>query len=165
MAITEIACERCRLRLPAAADASSITRHANDHDIWINLRDRFPHPFTETNALEYAAHVASQPTQLAFWIDVDGAAVGGISLMPGEDVERTSTEIMTDALRGMTTYALRELGFSRVFALPFAHNSGSIRILEKVGYVREAYMRRSVIKEGRIGDQYMYGAYDDTWNG
>src|SRR4051812_13748234 len=44
---------RCVLRPLVAEDAASIARHANDHDVWVNLRDRFPHPYAEKDLLEY----------------------------------------------------------------------------------------------------------------
>jgi RimJ/RimL family protein N-acetyltransferase len=154
-----------------------MARHANDRDIWLNLRDRFPHPYHEAHATAYIAHLATLPQQRTWAIDVGGEAVGSISLMPLEDVERTSTEIgywlgrahwgkgiMTGAVRALTRHALRGGQFTRVFALPFATNASSIRVLEKAGFVREGEMRRSCIKDGRILGQYMYGAYDDTWS-
>jgi [ribosomal protein S5]-alanine N-acetyltransferase len=114
--------------------------------------------------------------QTTFAIVVDGEAAGSISLVPGTDVERISAEIgywigkavwgrgvMTDAVRATTTYAFDALQLNRVFAVPFADNLASARVLEKAGYTREGSMRRSVIKDGRIRDQLMLAAYDDTW--
>jgi RimJ/RimL family protein N-acetyltransferase len=46
-----------------------------------------------------------------------------------------------------------------VFALPFAHNAASCRVLEKAGYVVEARLRRSAIKDGIVVDQYQYAWY------
>jgi ribosomal-protein-alanine N-acetyltransferase len=168
--------KRCILRPLVAEDAASIARHANDRDVWINLRDRFPHPYAEKDLIEYVERQDLLPRVLNLGIEVDGAAIGSITLMPGVDVERVSSEIgywigkehwgrgiMTDALRAMTTYGFRDLGFHRIYAMAFARNKPSLRILEKAGYVKEGFSRRSYIKEGEIGDQCLYGAYDDTW--
>jgi RimJ/RimL family protein N-acetyltransferase len=62
-----------------------------------------------------------------------------------------------------TTYAFGPLGLRRVFAVPFARNAASQRVLEKAGYVREGTMRRSAIKDGELLDQELYAAYDDRW--
>jgi RimJ/RimL family protein N-acetyltransferase len=43
-----------------------------------------------------------------------------------------------------------------MFALPFAWNQGSCRVLEKAGYVLEGRLRRSAIKDGQIIDQMQY---------
>ena len=169
----------CRLRPFAPGDAGSIARHANDRDVWLNLRDLFPHPYTPAHAEAYIAHFGPQDPPTAFAIVVggaDGAAVGSVSLRPGHDVERLSAEvgywlgraywgrgIVTDAVRGVTGYALHVLGMHRVFAVPFAPNAASHRVLEKAGYAREGVMRRSAVKDGKVLDQVLYAACDDRW--
>ena len=45
---------------------------------------------------------------------------------------------------------------TRVFALVFASNIASCRVLEKAGFVLEARLRRSAIKAGRIVDECQY---------
>ena len=85
------------------------------------------------------------------------------------DVERVSAEIgywlgeacwgrgvCTEALAAVTAYALDTYGLTRVFAVPFAHNAASCRVLEKAGYTMEGRLRRSAIKDGRICDQLLY---------
>jgi ribosomal-protein-alanine N-acetyltransferase len=159
----------CRVRTFVPEDASSLARNGNNRSIWLNLRDRFPHPYTEKHAAWYIDFIQTKPGYPSFAIEVDGQAVGGVSLRPGEDVERIGAEIgywlgepywgrgvMTDAVRLTTDYAFRELKLERVFAVPFVSNAASCRVLEKVGYVREGTMRRSAIKDGQILDQFLY---------
>jgi [ribosomal protein S5]-alanine N-acetyltransferase len=67
--------------------------------------------------------------------------------------------IATEVVRAVTLYGFDQLGLHRIFAVPFAHNQGSIRVLEKAGYVREGVMRRSAIKDGEIIDQILFAAY------
>ena len=108
--------------------------------------------------------------------DLDYEAVGGLTLVPGHDIERVSVEIgywlgralwgrgiVTDAVRAATGHAFAALDARRVFAVPFADNVASHRVLEKAGYVREGTMRRSAIKDGVLHDQQLYAAYDDRW--
>lgn len=170
----EITCRSCLLRPFELADAGSLARHANDRGVWQNLRDRFPHPYTEADAVAYIEQLGSRPVQTSFAIEVDRQVIGSISLMPGQDIARQTAEvgywigrefwgrgIMTDAVRAITQYAFDVLGLVRVFAVPFMTSTPSIRVLEKAGYVREGLMRRSAVKEGRILDQYLYAAYRD----
>jgi len=170
----KIDCPTCLLRPLELADAESLARHANDRAVWRNLRDRFPHPYSETDAVDWIQHVRLRPVQASFGIDVNGQAIGSISLMLGEDIARRTAEvgywlgrefwgrgIMVDALRETTQYAFAELDLTRVFAVPFVTTTRSSRVLEKAGYVREGIMRRSAVKEGMILDQFLYAAYSD----
>src|SRR4029079_16654406 len=86
-------CTRCLLRPLTPADAPSLAAHANDRSIWLNLRDRFPHPYHLSDAEQYIAGVMNQQVQTSFGIIVEGQAAGSISLMLREDVERISAEI------------------------------------------------------------------------
>lgn len=169
----EIDCGLCRLRPWRVGDEGSLARHADDRAIWVNMRDRFPHPYTEADAVGWIA-IASRrtpPTNLA--IDIHGEAVGGIGLMLHDDVERVSAEIgywlgrafwgrgvTSAALRAMTAYAFETFGLTRVFAVPFARNDASARVLEKAGYRREGVMRRSAVKDGEVLDQLLYAVTD-----
>ena len=56
----------------------------------------------------------------------------------------------------VTRHAVEHHGLTRLFALPFAYNVASCRVLEKAGYVLEARLRRSAIKDGVIVDQFQY---------
>ena len=171
----EIQCATCLLRPLVPADAAAIARHANDRDIWLNLRDLFPHPYSERDAEEYIASASARPVQSSFGIIVDDEPAGNVSLRPGTDIERQSAEIgywlgrafwgrgvMTEAVRAATLYAFEHLRMHRVFAVPFAHNSASSRVLEKAGYVLEGVMRRSAVKDGQVLDQLLYAACDDV---
>jgi RimJ/RimL family protein N-acetyltransferase len=104
-----------------------------------------------------------------FAIAVNDEAVGGIGFVLRGDVERVSAEIgywlaepfwkrgiATEALVAVTAYAIETHNLTRVFALPFAWNTASCRVLEKAGYVLEARLRRSAIKDGKITDQMQY---------
>lgn len=156
----------------SSGDLASLVRHADNWNVWINLRDRFPHPYSEQNGSQFLGHVAKLAPVTVWAIEVDGEAAGGIGLEMLNDVDRMSAEIgywlgeafwnrgvMSEAVRAFTEEAFRRFDITRIFALPFAHNHGSIRVLEKAGYVLEGRMPQSAIKNGEIRDQAMYGAY------
>jgi [ribosomal protein S5]-alanine N-acetyltransferase len=67
--------------------------------------------------------------------------------------------VMTDAVRGVTAEAFGRFDLTRIFALPFADNPGSIRVLQKAGYWLEGRLPQSAIKNGQLRDQLMFGAY------
>jgi RimJ/RimL family protein N-acetyltransferase len=166
---------KCRVRDLVPADAESIARHVNDRRVWLNLRDRVPHPYTLEDAERFLATACVVVPRTAFAIEVDGAAVGCIALERHGDIERISAEIgywlgvaywgrgiATDAVRAITRYALDGFGLCRVYALPFAHNVASCRVLEKAGYQCEGRLRRSVIKNGEVLDQLLYAFVDEA---
>jgi ribosomal-protein-alanine N-acetyltransferase len=165
----QIDCGICKVRSWKLEDAEAIVRHANNRKIWLNLRDRFPYPYSHRDAETYLKHVVLMQREINFAIDLAGEAVGGVGFVPGTDVERHSAEIgywlgesvwgrgiATAALKGSTRYAIKAYGLWRVFAVPFSENVASIRVLEKAGFVREGLMRRSAVKDGRILDQVLY---------
>jgi ribosomal-protein-alanine N-acetyltransferase len=63
---------------------------------------------------------------------------------------------VTDALAAMTKYAIATHALTRIYAVPFASNAASCRVLEKAGYVLEARLHRSAIKNGAVTDQMQY---------
>ena len=154
---------------------TSLVQHANNRKIWLNLRDRFPHPYTKADGAAFLRTVHGMNPETFFAIVVGEAAVGGIGYVLRPDVERVSAEmgywlgeafwgqgIATDAVLGVTRYAIAQHGLTRVFALPFAHNGSSCRVLEKAGYVLEARLPRSAVKDGIIQDQCQYAYYAPT---
>ena len=161
--------EHCELRPFTAADAPSFARYANDLTVWRNLRDVFPHPYTLEHAVAFLEHVATRPPGCHMAIVIGGEAVGSIGLKLGTDVERVSAElgywlgapfrgrgVMTEAIRAFTDDAFDRFELTRIFALPFAHNAASCRVLEKAGFTLEGVLRWSAIKEGQNIDQRQY---------
>src|SRR6266849_6703911 len=115
-----------RLELPIgevrswrATDVQSLARYANNRNVWINLRDVFPHPYDENDARNFIGLALEMRPETFFAIAVEDQAVGGIGLMLRSDVERVSAEIgywlgepfwgrgiMTAAVRAVTRYSI-----------------------------------------------------------
>lgn len=158
-----------------AADAESLVRHANDYEVWRQLRDQFPHPYTRQDADAWISKVSQNDPPTSFAVTVDGEAVGGIGVHPRDDVYRLSAElgywlgrahwgkgIMSEAVAAVTDWAFDALGMVRVDAAVFETNPGSARVLEKAGFVLEDRLRRSVVKEDRIMDSLLYAKVRET---
>lgn len=159
----------CDIRSWRWSDADSLVRHANNRKIWLNLRDRFPHPYTERDARTFLRRVQHADPETLFAIAFDDDAIGSIGFMLQADVERVSAEIgywlgegfwgrgiATEALMALTRYAFENHELTRLFALPFASNTASCRVLEKAGYSLEGRLQRSAIKDGVVIDQMQY---------
>jgi RimJ/RimL family protein N-acetyltransferase len=166
-------CGRCVLRPWAAGDEPSLVRHANNYKVWQNLPDGIPHPYTLADAEQWISFTQQQSTQTLFAVEVEGEAVGSVGLFPKSDIERLSAEIgywlgeavwgkgiATAAVRALSTYGFKELGLTRIFAVPLISSTASMRVLENAGYIREGVLRRSAVKEGIVIDQVLYALTD-----
>ena len=113
--------------------------------------------------------VQAQPYVQNFAIEVAGEAVGGVGIVPLTDVERLSAEvgywlgedywgrgITSEAVALLVDYVFRETEIIRLFASVYEYNSASMKVLEKVGFTRQAILRDAAIKNGRVIDMYYY---------
>ncbi len=161
--------DRVTLRAPQPSDAHALAKHANDREIWINLRDRMPHPYSLADANEWLRSIQHEDPRVTFMIDLDGEAIGGIGLVLGSDIERCSAEvgywvgaehwgygIATAAVSRICRYAFEDLDVLRVFATPIAWNPASARVLEKAGFQLEGTMRSACIKDGKVMNMLLY---------
>ena len=153
-----------------------MVHHANSWKVARNLRDVFPHPYTEKDARDFVALCLQNEGrgQLCRAIDVGGQAVGTISLTVGGDVYRRSGElgywlgeefwgrgIMTAAVQRICREGFERFDLVRIYAEPFASNTASRRVLEKAGFTLEGVMRRGVYKDGQVLDYCMYALLRD----
>lgn len=156
-------------------DAPGIVRQADDRRVWQGLRDLFPHPYGLADAERFlsTAGAASPPTHFA--IEVSGTVAGGIGYRRDTDVERIGAEvgywlgvdfwgrgIATAALAAATRHAFAaNPELRRLYALPYASNPASARVLVKAGYRLEGTLRQSALKDGVVLDQWMYAILRD----
>jgi RimJ/RimL family protein N-acetyltransferase len=169
-----IVCDGFVLRPWRDADAGDLVFHANDAQVARSLGERFPHPYTLDDAHLFIAHGLHLSNEKTYAIEINGVASGGIGVHPGEGVERHSAElgywvgraywgegIATAAVRALVPHALRELKLYRLQGRVFADNPASMQVLERCGFVREAVLRRLVVKGDRLLDMHIYAITRD----
>jgi RimJ/RimL family protein N-acetyltransferase len=152
-----------------AGDADAIAKYANNRRISINLRDRFPYPYTRADAEAFLDAAWAQQPESDFAIASRTEAIGGIGYHRQSDVHRLTAEIgywlgepfwgrgiATRAVRALTESVFATTPLVRLYAHVFEWNPASGRVLEKAGYTLEGRLRRSVLKEGRVIDQLIY---------
>lgn len=145
--------------------------YANNEKVACNLRNAFPYPYTREDARGYVLACAgdSEERQLCRAIVVDGHAVGSVGIFQGTDVYEKSAElgywlaedywgrgIMSQAAGQICREAFERLEIIRIFAEPFAYNTGSRRVLENNGFTLEGIMKNGVYKNGKVFDYCMY---------
>lgn len=165
----EISLASCVVRSWEWQDRDSLVHHANNRNVWINLRDRFPHPYTRHAAETWLDCVVGIKPETNFAIAVVGQAVGGIGFSKQNDVGYRSAEIgywlgeefwgrgiATQALIAVTKLAFESYDLCRLHAYVFEWNGASARVLEKAGYRLEGRLKKSVTKDHKTIDQFLY---------
>ncbi len=165
----ELVLERCTVRSWRTEDAASLEMNANSRNVWRNLLESFPSPYTLADAEHWIRHASSGDPETHFAIAVEKVAVGGIGFDLLKDVHRRAARIgywlgepywgrgiATEALRAVTEHAFSRYDIVRIAATVFEWNPASGRVLEKAGYVQEARLRKSVTKDGRTVDCLLY---------
>src|SRR4029453_6056472 len=161
--------ERCIIRPWRLDDAESLVRHAKNRKVWLAVRDLFPHPYTIQDAHEFLQQAISEQPEMKFCIEIEGAAVGGIGVHPGQDVYRhTATVgywlgeqfwgrgIMTEAVTAVTDFCFGNFPLRRISAEGFANNPASQRVLQKAGFTFEGRLKNNVLKDGKLLDSLLY---------
>ena len=160
------------------SDTKSLAENANSINIWNNVRDYFPYPYTEKDAEEFIRMAMEKPNPCTeFAIEIEGQAVGGIGIVPQTDVHKISAEIgywlgekywnrgiMTNVVRQIVEYTFEKFAVTKIFAPIFEFNIASMRVLEKAGFEREAVLKKSAIKNGKTIDLYYYGLITNKHN-
>ena len=158
-----------QIRSWRSGDESSLVKYANNRKISINLRNAFPYPYTTEHAQAWIEFASAQVPEANFAVAGREEAIGGIGLRLGEGVFRRTAEIgywlgephwgkgiATMAVVALTDFAFSEFDLERMEAHVFEGNPASARVLEKAGYALEGRLRKSITKEGRTIDRFLY---------
>ncbi|HET7363646.1 MAG TPA: GNAT family N-acetyltransferase [Burkholderiales bacterium] len=159
----------------ARGDKSSLVRYANNRNVWRNLTDRFPHPYTDADAEAWFALLEGMPEPSHWAIEVDGEAVGAVGCILGKGMYARAAQfgywlgepfwgrgIMTAAVCRIAPYAMERFNLVRLQSPVFAWNVASMRVLEKCGFTREARLKLSALKGGQLIDELIYALVDTT---
>lgn len=166
----------CRLREWRIEDAARLAEMLNNRNILNNLRDGLPYPYTETDAEEYinSMLMADKNKTFAFAITVDDKVVGSIGVFRCDNIHSRTAEMGyyigepywgcgfgTSAVTQVCTYIFENTDIIRIFAEPFAYNTASCSVLERVGFQFEGLLRSNAVKNGKVIDMKMYSLIKD----
>lgn len=161
----------CMLRKWRLSDAKDLAAALSNERILRNLRDGLPFPYTEQDAHDYIAKMLSsdENSTFAYAITVDGRVVGSIGAFRQSNIHRQTAElgyylaqaywgrgIMTSAIRQLCRILFDTTDILRIYAEPFAYNTGSRRALEKAGFRYEGTMKNNAVKNGKVVDMALY---------
>jgi len=150
-------------------DVAQLASIANNKKIWLNVRDRFPHPYTVHDGLQWVNYTINQHPIVNLAITVNGNVAGGIGVVPKDDVYRKTMEIgyflgehywgqgvATKAVALLIEFIKQHFTVVRLYAEVFEHNKASMRVLEKNGFHLESIREKSVIKNNVIMNDYVW---------
>lgn len=159
-------------------DVEDLAAALNNEHILNNLRDGLPYPYTKADAMDYIiAMQNSDPNEtFPFAITLDDKAIGSICVFRQENIHRQTAELgyyiaepywgrgyVTQAVRLACSYVFAHSDILRIYAEPFAHNLGSCRVLEKVGFQLEGTLRQNAVKNGQVTDMKLYSLLRNEW--
>ena len=157
------------LRLWKIEDAQALASIANNRNIWNNVRDRLPSPYTVKDALEWIGHTQKENPKTNFAIEYKGMLAGSAGCILKDDINRKTLEIgyfigehfwgkgiATEAVKLITEYVIKEFKPVRIYAEVFEHNKASMRVLQKNGFYLETISRKAVIKNNAVLDNYIW---------
>ena len=156
-------------------DLPSLVRYADNCNVWINLLDQFPHPYTQADGEAWISRCEQQNPQTHFAIANSEEAIGGIGVVLQSGNQHRSAAIgywlgepfwnlgiMSLAARAITEYSFAEFDLVRIYTTVFDRNPASARVLEKAGYSFEGRLRKSAVKDGKLIDQLLYSILRDS---
>jgi RimJ/RimL family protein N-acetyltransferase len=167
----------CLIRPWEFTDVKSLSKLANNIKIFNNVRDYFPHPYTEDDALKWiniCRRKRNKPTDFAILYQDELA--GGIGMKLQTDIYQKSVEtgywlgepfwgkgIATTAVRLIVEYTFSNFNIHRVYAEPFSRNTASCKVLEKNGFKQEGHLRQHAFKNDQYEDVFIYGLLREEW--
>lgn len=162
---------QCILRKWRLSDGKDLAEVLNNQKILNNLRDGLPFPYTQRDARDYLVTILSsdENSTFAYAITLNDRVVGSIGAFRQGNIHRQTAElgyylaeecwgrgIMTDAIRQLCGIVFATTDILRIYAEPFAYNTGSRRALEKAGFRFEGILKNNAVKNGKVLDMAMY---------
>ncbi len=144
MLITEIRTPRLHLRPLQRADRDDLHRMEQDPEVMLHLNGGLPTPLepVDPDSSPYLMPRGGEPEVRAVVVREDGAVAGWVGLfLDGETAEigyrffraHWGQGYATEAVSAVIADAFERLGVVRIKALTMAVNTGSRRVMEKLG--------------------------------
>ena len=161
----------CILREWRLSDAADLAAALNNKRILNNLRDGLPFPYTEQDARDYISAMlsADENDTFAYAITRNDRAIGSIGAFRKSNIHCQTAElgyylaeeywgqgIMTETIRQLCSIIFDTTDILRIYAEPFAYNTGSRRALEKAGFCYEGTMKNNAVKNEKALDMALY---------
>lgn len=167
--------DRLILRVFSLVDVEDVLSYASDPE-WARFLP-VPQPYTRVDAEKFVAGQVLQDrkTRVSWAIEHAGAVIGGINI--GFDFDNRVGEMGYSIARrfwgkGLTTEAVGAVidesfsgypDLNRIRATADERNVGSLRVMEKLGMVREGVLRQDIYLRGEFKNMVWCGLLRCEW--
>jgi RimJ/RimL family protein N-acetyltransferase len=132
LALPLLRTQRLILRGPQAGDAERLAPLANDFGV-VRMTGRMPFPYLESHARDFLDRIPSEVGREATWVLADAEGpFGALGLFPEDPPGRGYA---SEAAQAALAWADQEWRVRCVVARCFHDNPGSMRVLEKAGFL------------------------------
>jgi [ribosomal protein S5]-alanine N-acetyltransferase len=180
--LIELKTERLLLRHYRPDDLDDLIEFANSPG-WGRYLVNIPFPYTREVGEKFLAMFMETDKWddlgifANFAIELDGKVVGEVYMnQHASDRENERAEIgyslsslhwnkglMTEAATAVRDWFFRTYSFNGMYASCDLRNTGSWRVMEKLGMKREGLLRHHMVWNGEARDQLFYGILRDEW--
>lgn len=151
-------------------DVDNIARYANNKKICKNVTDSFPCPYTIEDAKNFFEMISHQKPLTTFKISFEGKFAGIINSSPKKDIYFKNAEIgywiaepfwnkgvATNAVKLIVHYTFNTFPvIERISARVYHYNIGSMKVLEKNGFIKEAIIEKAAYKDNQYVDIHYF---------
>ena len=151
------------------SDAENLAKYGDNKKIWDNMRDYFPNPYKLEDAISFIKMIQANEPITTFAINYKDELIGIIGYNLQTDIYKHSAEIgywlaepfwgrgfISKAIKLAIEHAFSVMDIKRLYTSVFEHNLGSIRVLEKTGFVYEGKGIKAVMKNGEYYNDLRY---------
>ena len=172
----ELKTERLLLRPFRIGDVGDVFEYAKDPEWARYFINAVPQPYTMRDAEEFVARslLTSWDTLPVFAIVYESAVVGGVHLdINQEDCVAAlgyglgraywGKGIVPEAVKAVIVWGFQKHDLAKIYATADPRNAQSLRVMEKVGLVREGFLRSHIKVRGERRDKVFYGILREEW--
>jgi len=173
----ELKTKRLLLRPFTMSDSGDVFEYASNPE-WGRYLINIPQPFTLKDAGEFVtrfSNLDSWDKLPMFAIVLEGKVVGEIYLNDldlqnkraelGYSLSRVhwGNGLIPEAARAVMGWAFDTFNLNKIYSICDPRNERSLRVLEKLGMIKEGVLRNHIIWQGEVRDLSYYGILRHEW--
>lgn len=161
--------DNIKLRKLVERDKYSLSKYADNYNIWLNLTDSFPHPYTIEDAESFIKYSNISENEFNLCIEFSGECIGMIGIIFNNGIRQKTAEfgywlgepfwgqgIMTKSAKAFIKYVFKKFEVERIQSSVFEWNKASMKVLEKLGFTKECISRNAIYKNHKLSNEHKF---------